>query len=686
MDFARDVHPILVRRCVTCHGPDTQRAMLRLDARVPAFAGGRSGKVIVPGDPDASPLVQRLVDPDPRRRMPRKEAPLPAGEVAVLRAWIAAGAPWPAGVGPDVASAVHWAFRAPAPQSPPDVRDPWVRNPIDAFVLARLRAEGLPASPEADRRTLLRRVHLDLTGLLPSPEEVETFVADPDPDAYERVVDRLLASPHYGERMARAWLDLARYADSDGYSIDAPRVMWRWRDWVVRAFQEDLPFDRFTIEQIAGDLLPDAGDRTRIATGFHRNTMTNEEGGVDPEEFRVEAVKDRVNTTATVWLGITLACAQCHDHKYDPFSQREYYQLFAFFDDADEHDLLVDAAAVRDRKNRQQVAAASAPVLRQRAQPRDTRIQEAGDFTRPGAPVQPGVPAALHPLAPGAGRATRLDLARWLVAADNPLTARVQVNRLWLRLFGTGLVATDEDFGSQGEAASHPELLDWLARAFVADGWSHKRILRRIVTSATYRQASVARADLSARDPANRLLGRQTRLRLDAELVRDVALCASGLLSRGVGGPSVFPPQPEGVLAQGQVERKWVVSRGQDRYRRGLYTFRWRMTPHPALAVFDAPAGVETCTRRTRSNTPLQALTLLHDEALLECARALAARAVRDAGGGDAAIARLFLFAVQREPTPRERAVLWRLLVQTGGDWTAAARAVLNLDEAITRE
>ena len=689
VDFRNDVHPILVEHCAPCHGPQRQRAMLRLDARAPALLGGKTGPAIVPGDAAHSRLIERVTAIDPRLRMPKDQDPLSPGDLAKLRAWIDAGAVWPDDVGPNVEGDLrHWSFRPVDAPTVPRVDDPFVTTSIDAFVARQLRARGVAPAPEADRRTLLRRVTLDLTGLPPTPQEVDAFVADASPDAYANVVDRLLATDAYAERQARHWLDLARYADSDGYAIDAPRTMWRYRDWVIDAYASDMPFDRFTIEQLAGDLLPRATQAQRIATGFHRNTMRNDEGGVDPEEFRIEAVKDRVGTTATVWLGLTMACAQCHDHKYDPLTQEEFYRLYAFFDGDDDKALLVDAAAVTDRKNRAQVAAASAPVLARRANGRVSRVHEAGDFTRPGKVVVPGVPAVLHPFEKrsSGAEATRLDLAHWLVDPANPLTARVTVNRVWQQLFGRGLVATEEDFGSQGAPPTHPELLDHLAAEFVADGWSHRRLLRRIVLSSTYRQASLQRPDLAAADPDNELLARQVRLRLDAEIVRDVALAASGLLTAKVGGPSVFPPQPDGVLAQGQVERKWNVSDGADRYRRGLYTFRYRGTPYPALAVFDAPSGIETCTRRLRSNTPLQALTLLNDAAFHEAAVALAAR-IRAAGDDDAArTTAAFAFAVQRPPTPAERAIVAGLLASTDGDWVAVARVMLNLDETITRE
>jgi hypothetical protein len=584
----------------------------------------------------------------------------------------------------------HWAFVPPLRPEPPAVQAAgWCRNPIDRFVLARLESEGLAPAPEADRRTLLRRAHLDLTGLLPTPEEIESFVADRAADAFERRVELLLASPHHAERMARRWLDLARYADSDGYAVDGPRSHWRWRDWVIDAIDRDMPFDRFTVEQLAGDLLPGATPAQRIATGFHRNTLRNDEGGVDPEEFRNEALKDRVNTTATVWLGLTLGCAQCHDHKYDPFKQREYYELFAFFNDADEHDLVIDQAAVEAAKRAKKHAPrdAVALVMRQTKEPRTTRIHKKGDFMRLGDEVAPATPGVLPPLAPPAGRrATRLDLARWIASEQNPLFARVAVNRLWQYAFGKGLVATENDFGRQGSAPSHAELLDWLATEFARQRWGTKAMLRLIVTSATYRQASTWRGELAERDADNVLLARQSRLRLDAEIIRDAALCASGRLAAAVGGKSVYPPQPEGVTALGQFERKWTTSTGADRYRRGMYTAFLRGTPHPALTVFDAPMSTETCTRRMVSNTPLQALTLLDDPAFHELAEALGERLARMPGTPADKVGFGAQLALSRPATPGESQALLALLGSHPGQWLLVARALLNCDAFVTRE
>jgi hypothetical protein len=618
---------------------------------------------------------------------------------------------------PGTGKAAHWSFQLVQRPAVPIVRDGSVRNPIDAFILARLQEQGLKPSPEADRVTLLRRLALDLTGLPPTPEEIDAFVRDARPDAYERQVDRLLASPHYGERWGRHWLDLARYADSNGYSIDAPRTIWPYRDWVNNALNDDLPFDQFTIQQLAGDLLPGATTEQKVATGFHRNTPINEEGGIDAEQFRVEAVVDRVNTTGAVWLGLTVGCCQCHSHKFDPITQREYYELFAFFNNQDEPKLSLGASGPNKRQG------LTTLVLQERATPRETHVLKGGDFTRPGEKVDPGTPAVLPPLGkpPSEGTPNRLDLARWLVRPGHPLTARVLVNRVWGQYFGVGLVETENDFGTRGTPPSHPELLDWLATEFVRQHWSLKALHRLIVTSATYRQSSEIRPDLEAVDPRNRFLARQARLRLEAEVVRDVALAASGLLDRHLGGPSIFPPQPEGVSMFTQVKRLWKPNEDSNRYRRGMYTHIWRSAPHPALTVFDAPDAVTACTRRNRSNTPLQALTLLNDAGFGEYAYGLAARILREGLLTERdQVRRGFRLCVGREPSEAEAQRLATFLAKQrehyaanpvlaakllGGGGPAGkrlaevpgepgpkaalvllARVLLNLDECITRE
>jgi mono/diheme cytochrome c family protein len=776
-DYVQAVKPILAKHCVSCHGAERAKAGLRLDTAASAISGGDGGPAIVTGKAKESPLYLAVIGEGDGERMPYKRPPLSAKEIDALRTWIEAGAEAPKEEQPSV-TPIHWSFIPPRRPEPPTVRDTSpVHNPIDRFILAPLERDGIAPSPEADRVTLLRRVHLDLTGLPPTLADVSAFLADTAADAYDRVVDRLLASPHFGERWARPWLDLARYADSNGYSIDAPRAIWKYRDWVINAINSDMPFDEFVIEQLAGDLLPSATLDQKVATGFHRNTPINQEGGIDPEQFRIESVMDRVNTTGTALLGLTVGCCQCHDHKYDPISQREYYQLFAFFNNCDEPDLKLatpeelaradeieakvdryldevrkrDASLVEPQKAweasldmagrqkqseafrnamnvafeardedqrkvafeafveqapaakaaRQEIAkirkaapkVVTSMVISERAKPRESHLFIKGDFTRLGDPVQPGVPKFLPPLASSTNPPNRLDLARWLVTPNHPLTARVAVNRIWQAYFGRGIVETDNDFGTQGSTPSHPELLDWLASEFVGRGWGVKAIHRLIVMSATYRQASIVRPDLAQRDPDNRRLARQSRLRLEAELIRDAALVTSGLLTPTIGGPGVFPPQPDGVMSQGQIRRAWTTSSGPDRFRRGLYTYFWRATPHPSLVVFDAPDATRACTRRMRSNTPLQALTLLNDQASFEFAEALAGRVLREGPSDNSGrLILAFRLALARTPTETEQRRLAALLddARTADPereaWTTVARVLLNLDEFITRE
>jgi hypothetical protein len=636
------------------------------------------------------------------------------------------------------------------PATPTVAKADWARNPVDTFVLAKLEEKKLASSAPADRAVLMRRVSLDLTGLPPTPLELREFLADTRPDAYQRLVDKLLASPHYGERWARHWLDIARYADSDGYTIDAPRDIWMYRDWVINALNRDMPFSQFVVEQTAGDLLPNPTTDQLIATGFHRNTPSNYEGGIDFEQYRVEAVADRVQTTGAAFLGLTLGCARCHDHKYDPVTQREFYQIFAFLNNVDEVDKEADRKyfnkpfleigndaekkafaewqqAVIDGETRQRKYLESVVgnpdmdegakaiakeldqlrrkkpklprtmVMQELPQPRESYIHLGGDFTRHGSRVEPGVPAVLPALKIQGRKPNRLDFAQWLVDRENPLTARVTVNRTWQKLFGKGFVETENDFGLQGDKPTHAELLDWLAIEFMERGWSQKALLRTIVTSATYQQASRNRADASAVDPDNRLLARQNRLRLDAEIVRDASLLSSGLLSRKVGGASVYPPLPPGANSNTQVQREWKVSPGEDRYRRGLYTFIQRSAPHPGLTVFDSPDASVTCTRRVRSNTPLQALTLMNDEASYEFATALARRIVNEAAApsDSGRLAHGYLLTLQRAPRAAESERFLRFMAQRRDSeptiselslWTSVARALLNLDEFMTRE
>ncbi len=968
VDFARDVQPILARRCYSCHAGTKPEAGLSLDREDGLRRGGKSGKAAVtPGDPQASELVARIESHDARYLMPPKGGALTREQVETLNAWVTQGARWSVADGANPGDHWHWAWRPPLRRNPPAVLAvDWPRNPVDAFILARLEREKVVPSPEADRATLLRRLSLDVIGLPPTVEEVDAFVADTHPSAYDRAVDRLLASPHFGERWARPWLDAARYADTHGYEKDDRRSMWPWRDWVISALNADQPFDQFTIDQLAGDLRPNPTVEQRIATGFHRNTMVNEEGGVDPEEFRVETVADRVATTATVWLGMTIGCARCHDHKSDPITQRDYYSLFALFND-DEADAVVHATGVRaagahvevpipatraqfdrvssdlarieakiagvtpevaaaqaewERETRdalrpwsvlrpisavsangadvavrpdgcllvggrnseretltvtcegtgapiaalrlevfpdsswnddvgradnanavvseitlqassgdalapmtvvatwadfeqqgfggpaawpiaaavdgdpktgwafgprthephvavlkidgapvvpvgsrlvvtlrqdygerhtlrmfrlsqtadagvdhapvlplaigaavvvpvtertpaqaralhdhfaerteiledarrersrlrealRPLVAARAAVLRKLPESRPTHIHVRGSFLDQGDAVAPGTPPLLGSL-PDGPAADRLALARWLVDGKNPLTARVAMNRLWAQIFGRGLVESDDDFGVQGEAPTHPELLDWLATEFVRSGWSQKAMIRLLVTSSTYRQASTVRADLLERDPENRLLARAPRTRLEAETIRDVALSAAGLLSEKVGGPSVFPPQPEGVWTMIYSNDKWTESVGDDRHRRGIYTFWRRTAPYPSFTAFGAPSREISCTRRPRTNTPLQALTTLNDPAFVEAAGALARRAMTAGSEPADWIRTAFRACVARAPTEAEVRTLTALFdAERTAQASDAASAKRLLDAAL---
>ena len=722
VDFDQQVRPI-VRQCWACHSETVTSGGLSLQTRAAILKGGNRGahpQLIV----DAVKQTGDLKMPPGRKLTP--------DQISIIERWVAAGTPMP-----EVQQQAkrepskHWAFQPLAKTT--------ATASIDGFIRAKLAARKLDLSPEADRATLLRRVSLDLTGLPPTLAELNAFLKDTQPGAYERVVDRLLASPHYGERWGRHWLDVARYADTDGYTIDAGRDIWPYRDWVLQAVNDDMPFDRFVIEQVAGDLLPNATRDQIIATGFHRNTPSNQEGGIDVEQYRVEAVADRVATTGGAFLGLTIGCARCHDHKYDPISQREFYQMFAFWNGVDEMDKEADikkfnkpfleigdteelakfdawqqAIDVKEdkvnkfaerlaekassdetlkgmrkeltdlRKTRPKIVRTM--IMKERAEPRPAYIHLGGDFTRKGASVEPGVLSVLPLMELKGTRATRLDFARWLVDAKNPLTPRVTVNRMWQEYFGKGIVGTENDFGVMGDLPTHPELLDFLAMKFIESGWSQKAMHKLIVTSATYKQRSTMRADANAIDPENKLLARQNRLRLDAEIVRDAGLVVSGVLNEKLGGPSVYPPIPAGALAVTQVTREWPTAKNEDRYRRGMYTYFRRSAGHPSLITFDAPDGSVSCTRRMRSNTPLQALTLLNDEAEVEFAEKLAARILKESPSQDDA-ARLrygFLLTLQREPRARESERLLKMVSVEA--WPNIARVLLNLDSFMTRE
>ena len=808
VDFAREVKPIFAAKCYACHGPDgnKRRGDLRLDIKTDALK-----KIVKPGDAAGSDLVKRINGDVPDHLMPpptAKTGPLSPEQIDTLRRWVDQGAKFD----------LHWAYVKPVRPPLPDVKNKaWLRNPIDAFVAAAQEREGFQPAPEADRVTLLRRLSFDLTGLPPTPDEVDAFVKDPSPDAYEKVVDRLLASPHYGERMAMYWLDLVRYADTAGYHSDNHRDVWMYRDYVIDAFNADEPFDRFTVEQLAGDLLPNPTDRQRVASGYNKLLQTTEEGGAQPKEYTAKYAADRVRNASVVWLASTMGCAECHSHKFDPFTNKDFYSFEAFFADVKENavgrqeqtpfpskeqaDALrkldeevaaakaaldqqtpeLDAAQVEwektaratppkgapadvtaalavdsEKRTPQQKQAVTAyfhsvaPQLADaRAQvakleeekkqltakipttlttvavaPRTVRILPRGNWLDDsGEIVQPAVPAFLATLDVKDRRATRLDLAQWIASRDNPLTARVYVNRVWMRLFGEGIVRSPGDFGTQGQLPTHPELLDWLAAEFMDSGWDVKHMVKLIVLSNTYRQSSVAsRGEITSplpreRDPANGWMARQSRFQLDAETVRDNALAISGLLSPKIGGPSVKPYQPAGYWSYLNFPvREWDNDKGDNQYRRGLYTYWCRTFLQPSLAAFDAPTREECTAERTRSSTPLQALVLLDDPTYVEAARVFAEHMIRE--GGATPEERLnwaYRRALSRGVKPQERDLLTALYEKHRGEyaadrdaalklvsagqyavpkdldaaelaaWTSVARVILNLDETITR-
>lgn len=946
IDFASDIRPLLSNACFKCHGPDEEgrEADMRLDTPEGAYADLGGYRAINADEPAASALLARITTTDADERMPPADSGLKLSpkDIELLKVWVGQGGKYDQ----------HWSFRPIERAALPVQANSPMNNPIDAFVIKRLQTVKLALADEADRSTLIRRVYLDLLGLPPSLDDIAHFLADDREGAYERMVDRVLSNPHYGERWGRHWLDQARYADTNGYTVDSERSMWPYRDWVINAINADLPFNQFTVEQIAGDLLPSPTQDQLVATGFHRNTLINQEGGTDNEQFRNEAVVDRVNTTGAVWLGLTVGCAQCHTHKFDPLTQHEYYQLFAFFNscqdvnsvaptltvasemhqvhlaeldsrisqakaalaefeetrnerspaadrddglpvrweiidaisvesaagatierlddgsyvvggtnaDSDEYSIRfaspleritavrletlthpslpkggpgrvsngnfvlnkialrsgdataswLHASADHSQKDydvakaidgdaatgwainvasgnanvnrtaqfvsspvatedqalatisltfgptppgynigRFRLAVTDAPhvkldvpdaektklasdlkrlqderanyaknlpstmIMRELDKPRPSNVLIRGDFLRKGDEVHAHAPAFLPAMPDEEATKTRLDLAKWLVSDENPLTARVTINRVWGRFFGQGLVETENDFGLQGTPPTHPELLDWLSSEWMASGWSMKQLHRLIVTSAAYRQSSHYREDAERADPLNKLISRQTRLRVDAEVVRDLALSASGLLDHRVGGPSVYPPQPDGVYAFTQRNAGWPTSKGSNRYRRGLYTFFMRSAPYPMLTTFDTPRFNTTCTMRVRSNTPLQSLTLANDETMLENSRALGRRLLNESTDDRGRIELAYQLCFARTPSAQEmdrllsfvdaqRAVFLAAPADAKSfsqskdvsderlaelaAWTVVARALLNLDEFITRE
>ena len=831
VDFVRDIRPLLSDNCFACHGPDAKqrKADLRLDTREGALVDIDGTSAVVPGKPSESELVRRVTTDDEDSLMPPPDSgkKLDATQKALLQRWIAEGAEYE----------LHWSYKAVTRPTPPRVKnDSFVLNDIDRFVLATLRARGHEPAREADRRTLIRRLSFDLTGLPPTWEQVRAFVADSSPRAFGKLVDRLLASPHYGERMAIYWLDLVRYADTMGYHSDNEQTKPLYREYVIDAFNDNLPFDQFTREQLAGDQLPDSTRRQLIASGYNRLNMTTREGGSQPKEYIAIYLGDRVRNVSGVWMATTLGCTECHDHKFDPFTSRDFYSLGAFFSDLEETPVgpqkytplpttaqqanvdklkkqipvleamlnkqtpaLDDALASWESTQAERIASeASAeadangtepavivgkptadsaappkkigeilavPLAKRSAEqkktlaahyrtfapelavarkelvdlkerikrlekafptslvsvrlgkPRTVRILPRGNWQDESGPeVQPTVPARLK-LGDTESRAKRIDLADWVVSKDNPLTARVMVNRLWALCFGRGLAMPLDDFGAQGTPPTHPELLDWLAADLMDHGWDIKRTMKLLVTSGAYRQSSIADAKTLAADPLNKWLARQGRWRLDAEMVRDNALAVSGLLAKPIGGASVKPYQPVGYWKHLNFpKRKWAPDSGVSQYRRGLYTFWCRTFLHPSMLAFDAPTREGCVAERTRSNTPQQALVLLNDPTYVEASRVFAERILQHGGDTDGErLAWAFERALSREPSPGERDILLRLAgsraahfaanagaakaAAAAGEWPAAtalkpervaawaavSRAILNLYETTSR-
>jgi len=743
VDFSRQVLPLFADRCFACHGPDedTREADFRLDLRASVFDRDSESPLIVPGNSRKSPLFERISSHDPGLKMPPSSATrqLKREEINLIRRWIDQGADWQE----------HWAFIRPVRPSIPQVLDvDWPRNCIDHFVLAKLDRESLQPSSEANRETIIRRVTLALTGLPPALEEIDRFLDDQSPDSYEKLVERLLASHRYGEHMAMPWLDAARYADTDGYQNDRIRYMWAWRDWLIHALNDGQPFDNFTIDQLAGDMLPNATLRQQIATGFCRNHRINSEGGSIPDEWIVEYVVDRVDTLGTVWMGLTLGCARCHDHKYDPVSQRGYYKLFAYFNNVaewglgpnngnspplikvpDDWPLLTKTKDVKIEPAPYELVTSQVSVVRPKPggketvmvmaelpEPRPTYLLRRGQYNLPdkSETLTPGLPDSLN--VSKAAPTNRKELAEWLISPENPLTARVIVNRHWQHFFGTGLVKTSENFGVQGEPPSHPELLDWLAVEFVRSGWDVKQLHRMIVTTATYRLASAVTREQTERDPENRLLARGPRFRFSAHMIRDQALAVSGLLQERIGGPSVKPYAPAGIW-KSISNNKYVQDHGPSLYRRSLYTYWRRTVPPPTMATFNAAEREVCLVRKGRTNTPLQALTLMNNVAFVEAARFLAERIMREADSDSASqIRHGFRIVTGRLPRASETELLAqandqflgyfaknpmeasklltigeasrdkKLPVERHAALTMLANILLNLDEAITLE
>lgn len=677
IDYNLHVRPILSDRCFKCHGPDAKqrKADLRLDQAEHAYAALKKNPgahAIVPGKSNASEVYLRISSGDTSYQMPPVSSNLSLNptEIRIIKKWIDQGAIYKP----------HWALIPPQAVAVPEAGGNWARNEIDHFIFAKLEEKDLEPNDPADYERLLRRVSFDLTGLPPSLELQNQFEADHSQQAYEKVVDALLASPHYGEKMAIHWLDVARYADSHGYQDDGLRTMWPWRDWVIHAFNENYPYDQFLTWQLAGDLLPNPTKEMLLATGFNRNHKITQEGGVIDEEYRIEYVTDRTNTFGKAFMALTVECAKCHDHKYDPIPQKDYYGLFSFFNQVAEKgyqgDIYSGTAADPPRMsistadvqsilrfvNKQDTGVVKVMIMRDSSIRRQTYLLKRGAYDAHGDPVTFHTPEAILPFDSLKFSNNRLGLSRWLLDAKHPLTSRVFVNRIWQEFFGRGLVKTSGDFGMQGEPPSHPELLDWLALDFRNHGWNIKRLVKQMVLSSTYCQSSVVSKDRLAADPENIYLARASRVRFSAELVRDLVLASSGLLVDEIGGPSVKPYQPNGIWESSTsgrgVLKTYVQDHGSKLYRRGMYTFIKRTVPPPSLLIFDASNRDQCEVKRLRTNTPLQALLLMNDPTVLESSRVLAERLMKESTGEEEKIRKAFRLIVCRQIEEKELVIL----------------------------
>ena len=674
-----NIRPILSDKCFKCHGPDANKrqANLRLDIQESAYAALKDEPdkhALVPGDPGASELYRRITTTDSSDMMPTVKSnlkPLSPYEVKLIKKWIKQGAKYEK----------HWAFVPPKSPQIPEVEDKsWPKNTIDYFVLHKQEQKGFKPNPEADKERLLKRLSFDLNGLPPDVALMDRFLADKRPDAYERMVDELMARPQYGEKMALRWMDIARYADSHGYQDDNYRTQWPWRDWVMHAYNENLSYKDFITWQLAGDLIPNHTKEQLLATGFNRNHKITEEGGVIDEEYRVNYVTDRTNTFGKALMGVTLECAHCHDHKYDPFSQKEYYQMFSFFNSVKEPGLQStvggpetyakrpmmqisneDAKSVLKFVNKMDTGKLIVSVMGDSEAYRKTYILKRGNYDSHGDEVLPGTPKAVLPFN-NAYPKNRLGLADWVFDDKNPLTARVYVNQIWEEFFGRGIVKTLGDFGMQGELPSNPELLDWLAVDFKTHGWDMKRMVKQIVMSATYRQSAVVTPDKLKNDPDNILLSRGPRSRLPAEFIRDMVLASSGLLNKTIGGPSVNPYQPPGLWESTTSGRGQLASyrqvHGPNLYRRGMYTLIKRTSPPVEMAIFDASNRDQCEVQRMRTNTPLQALEMMNDPTMLESARVLAQKMLQNSDQPKDKIYTAFRRIICRKPTDKEMNIL----------------------------